>query len=200
MVDTDKGLAQATPTPRAEHRATPPEGFTDFFRARYRELLRAAMYAGATRHEADEATATAMKELLRRWGELDDPLAYARRAVVSNFVKEKTRNLDRVRRRQVEQHAGTAEGRKDPGLTVWEDRQWVIQLLDSLPAGQRNVMAFIVDGFTPTEIAALLGRSPAAIRQSLRDARLRLIEALQRERAAEQAPLLHFSPARKEGR
>lgn len=108
-METDKGLARAasTPTPRVERRNAAPDGFTDFYRGGYRELIKAAMYAGATPHEADEATAAAMKEVLRRWGELDDPLAYARRAVVSNFVKEKTRNLDRVRRRQVEQHAGT---------------------------------------------------------------------------------------------
>lgn len=199
-MDTDKGLAQATPTPRVERRTEVLKEFSEFYRAEYRTLLQAAMYAGANRHEADEATATAMKEVLQRWGKLENPLAYARRAVISNFLKEKTRNLDRIRRRQVEKHAGTAESREDPGMTVWEDSEWVMQMLNSLPPGQRNVMAFIVDGFTPTEIAALLGRSPAAIRQSLHDARLRLTEALQRERVAEQAPLPHLSPARKEGR
>jgi DNA-directed RNA polymerase specialized sigma24 family protein len=196
-VDTDKGLARATPMPHVERRAPPPEGFAGFFRTGYRELLKTALYAGATRHEADEASAVAMSEVLRRWGEIDNPLAYARRAVVSNFIKEKTRDLDRVRRRQVERSAGTADGREDPDLTVWEDREWVMQMLLSLPAGQRNVMAFIVDGFAPIEIAALLGRSPAAIRQSLHDARRRLIEALQREQAAEQAAPARIGPARK---
>ncbi len=198
-MDADKGLAQAMPTPRVEPGTGAVQEFVAFFRAGYRELLKAAMYAGATKHQADEAAATAMRDVLRRWGELDDPLAYARRAVISNFIKEKTRGLDRVRRRQVELGAGTAEAREDPGLTVWEDREWVMQMLRSLPAGQRNAMAFIVDGFTPTEIAALLGRSPEAIRQSLHDARLRLKEALQRERA-EQTPQSGTSPDRKEGR
>lgn len=158
------------------------------------------MYAGATRQEADEATAAAMREVLRRWGELDDPLAYARRAVVSNFIKERTRNLDRVRRRQVEHGAGTAEGRSDANLTVWEDREWVLQMLRSLPPGQRAVMAFIVDGFTPTEISVLLGRSPEAIRQSLHDARLRLKAALQRDASDQQEPRPSTNPARKEAR
>jgi RNA polymerase sigma-70 factor (ECF subfamily) len=199
-VDADKGLAQATPTPRVKRCAAPPPGFADFFRAAYRELLKTAMYGGATRHEADEAAAAAMKEVLRRWDELDDPLAYARRAVVSNVIKEKTRNLDRVRRRQVEQSAGTVEGREDPNLTVWEDREWVTQMLRSLARGQREVVAFIVDGFTPTEISALLGRSPAAIRQSLHDARLRLKETLRRDQADEQASLPSIGPGRKEAR
>jgi RNA polymerase sigma factor (sigma-70 family) len=199
-VYTDKGLAQATPTPRVEPRAAPAKEFAVFYRAGYRELLKAAMYAGATRHQADEAAAAAMREVLRRWDELGDPLAYARRAVISNFIKEKTRNLERVRRRQVEQNAGTAEGREDPNLAVWENREWVMQMLRTLPPGQRDVMAFIVDGFAPTEIAALLGRSPAAIRQSLHDARLRLKEALRRDQADEQTPGPSTGPARKEGR
>ncbi|MEU7615359.1 sigma-70 family RNA polymerase sigma factor [Micromonospora rifamycinica] len=199
-MDTDKGRAQATPTPGVKRRAEVLQEFSEFYRAEYRTLLQAAMYAGANKHQADEATATAMREVMRRWDRLDRPLAYARRAVISNFLKEKTRSLDRIRRRQVEKQAGTVESREDPGMTVWEDREWVMQMLNSLPPGQRDVMAFIVDGFTPTEIAALLGRSPAAIRQSLHHARLRLTKALQRDRAAEQAPLPHLSPARKEER
>jgi hypothetical protein len=123
-----------------------------------------AATAGAISLEAEEAGAAAMREVLRRWGELGDPLAYARRAVLSNFLKERTRWLDRVRRRLVEQSAGTAEGRTDATLTVWEDREWVLQMLLSLPPGQRAVMAFIVDGFTPAQISVLLGRSPAAFR------------------------------------
>lgn len=199
-MDTDKGRAQATPTPRVKRRAEVPQEFSEFYRTEYRTLLQAAMYAGANQHEADEATATAMKEVMQHWDKLDKPLAYARRAVISNFLKEKTRSLERIRRRQVEKQAGTAESREDPCMTVWEDREWVMQMLNSLPPGQRDVMAFIVDGFTCTEIAALLGRSPVAIRQRLHHARLRLTKALQRERAAEQAPLPHPSPARKEER
>ncbi|MFI7077158.1 RNA polymerase sigma factor [Micromonospora sp. NPDC049903] len=199
-METDKGLAQATPTPRVKRQIDAREEVAAFYRTGYRQLIRVVMFAGANRHEADEATAAVMKEMLQRWSKIDDPVAYARRAVISNFVKEKSRNLDRIRRRQVEKHAGTPEQREDSGMTLWEDREWVMQLLRSLPPGQRDVMAFIVDGFTPTEIAAVLGRSPAAIRQSLRDARLRLTESLQREEAAERAQLAHPSHARKEGR
>jgi RNA polymerase sigma-70 factor (ECF subfamily) len=198
-VDNDNGSAPASPVPQVDH-PNLADGFPTFFRSAYRELLKTAMYTGATKHEADEATAAAMREVLRRWGELNDPLAYARRAVVSNFIKENTRNLDRIRRRQVEQHAGTAEGRTDLNLTVWEDREWVLQMLRSLPPGQRAVMAFVVDGFTPTETSTLLGRSPAAIRQSLHDARVRLKAALQRGAVEEQAHRPRTSTARKEAR
>jgi RNA polymerase sigma factor (sigma-70 family) len=200
-VDVEKGLTQVAAVLRAEPRVSSAEGgFADFFRTSYRELVRAAMYAGATQHEAEEAAATTMKDVFKRWAELDNPLAYARRAVVNDFVKEKTRNLDRVRRRMAAHGAGTADGREDSRLTVWEDRQWVTQMLASLPPGQRDVMAFIVDGFTPTEIAALLGRSPIAIRQSLHAARSRLKSALQREQADQQTTSSKTGSARKETR
>jgi RNA polymerase sigma factor (sigma-70 family) len=185
-VDTDKGLPPAMPVPLAEQEVSPPDGFVGFYRAHYRDLLRSAMYAGATKREADEAAQAVMKEVLKHWSKLKDPLAYARRGVVSNYIKDKTRGLDRTRHRLVERGAGTAEGREDPNLTVWENREWVMQILQSLPPGQREVMAFIIDGFAPTEVAALLGRSPDAVRQSLCAARRRLKEVLRREQADEQ--------------
>ena len=85
-----------------------------------------------------------------------------------------------------ERGAGTAEGRHDRELNLWEDREWVVQLLKTLPSKQAEVMAMVVDDFTPSEIAELLGRSPEAVRQSLREARQRLKRALQQERAGEQ--------------
>jgi RNA polymerase sigma factor (sigma-70 family) len=184
-VDADKGLAQATPAPLLDQ-CGPPTGFVEFYRVHYREVVRTARYAGASRHEAEEAAAEAMREVLEHWARLDDPLAYARRAAVSNFLKEKTRGLNRIRRRQVERGAGTAEAAEDPNLTIWENNQWVIRMLASLPRGQRDVMALIVDGFTPPEIATLLGRTPAAIRRSLCDARRRLTETMRQEHLAEQ--------------
>src|SRR5262249_6366434 len=154
-VDTVKGLPQAMPGPLVEPEVSPPDGFVGFFRAYYRELLRCAMYVGATWHEADEAAQAIMREIFQRWDNLENPLAYARQGVISNFIKEKARGLDRIRRRLVERGAGTTEGRESPDLTVWENREWVMQILWSLSPGQREVMAFIVDGFAPTEVAAL---------------------------------------------
>lgn len=173
-MDTDKGLARARPAPRVEQRAAAPPEYTVFFHDHYRELVRAAMYMGASRDEADEAAATTMQEVLRRWRRIDDPLAYARRAVVSNFLKEKTRGLGRLRRRMVERAAYTPAGREDQDLNAWEGRQWVMQKLQSLPASQREVMARIVDGYSPVEIATLLGKTPEAVRQCLCAARERL--------------------------
>jgi RNA polymerase sigma factor (sigma-70 family) len=172
-VEADNAVAQATAAPPAERRA-PQAGFTAFFRDRYRPLMTVAMYAGATKPEADEAVSLAMAEVLRRWDELKDRPAYARKAVISNFIKIRTRGLDRTRVKQLQFRAGTPQYRDDQSLSYWEDKQWVTQLLNSLPPKQREVMACMVDGFEPYEIAVLLGRSPDAVRQSPEEARRRL--------------------------
>jgi RNA polymerase sigma factor (sigma-70 family) len=81
--------------------------------------------------------------------------------------------------------AGLAEGRRegqtDRELTVWEDQQWVRQLLESLPPMQRTVMALVVDEFTPAQVAEMLGKTPAAVRQTLRSARKHLKGKLREE-------------------
>jgi DNA-directed RNA polymerase specialized sigma24 family protein len=76
----------------------------------------------------------------------------------------------------------TCELEEDTGLTIWEDKQWVTQVLASLSPAQREVMAFIVDDFTPGEVAALLGKTPAAVRQNMCAARHRLARGLPQNR------------------
>jgi RNA polymerase sigma factor (sigma-70 family) len=170
MADNQAPVRPEDSTPREPA----PPGFVDFFRKAYRVVMQTMLYAGATYHEAEEAAAAGMEEVFRRWEQISSPLAYARRAALTSFLKEKERGPDRVRRRMAGHAEARQEGNEDAGLTIWEDRQWVAQVLSSLPPAQREVMAFITDGFTPTEIATLLGKTPDAVRQNLHAARARL--------------------------
>jgi RNA polymerase sigma factor (sigma-70 family) len=170
MADNQAAVRPEDSTPREPA----PPGFADFFRKAYRAVMQTMLYAGATYHEAEEAAAAGMEEVFRRWDQISSPLAYARRAALTSFLKEKERGPDRVRHRMAGHAEARQEGAEDAGLTVWEDRQWIVQILSSLPPAQREVMAFITDGFTPTEIATLLGKTPAAVRQNLHAARARL--------------------------
>jgi RNA polymerase sigma-70 factor (ECF subfamily) len=181
MAEIENALAQALPAPTAMPRLESATEFEKFFKEAYRTLLAAALYAGATWDEAEDAVATGMTEVWRRWNEIDSPLAYARLATNHALVKEAVRHrraigdvtdpdeLKRDRR---------GESGDDPSLSVWEDREWVMELLRSLPPAQREVMACIVDEFTPAEVAELLGRTPTAVRQNLCAARRRLKQAL----------------------
>ena len=183
MVQTDKPQG----SPGGERPHGPPPEFASFFHVTYRELLRIAMYVGATRQEGEDAVMATMEDLLCRWTSVRDRFAYARRAVVSNVLKEKTRGPDRVRRRQIERGDFVREACEDRRLNAWEDWQWVGQMLGSLPPAQRRALTFIIVGFTPTEIARLFGKTPEAVRQSLCEARRRLTTALQQEHASEQS-------------
>jgi RNA polymerase sigma factor (sigma-70 family) len=156
-------------------RAAPP-GFEDFFRAAYRKLVACVMRLGATKDEAEDAVAASMTEVLRRWEEISDPLAYARTATRSNFIKEKTRRARLISR--LIERGDVACGYQDAGLTVWEDTQWVKQTLDSLPPAQREAITGFMDEYSHVEIARLLGKDPAAVRQNFWAARKRLMLSL----------------------
>jgi RNA polymerase sigma-70 factor (ECF subfamily) len=146
------------------------------------------MVRGASMDEAKEAVAETLVELVQRWDDLTNPFAWAKRAARSHFFREKQRGPRRIRRKMVEQAAGSDEGQDDPELTVWEDNEWITQLLERLPPKQREVLALVLDGFAPAEIAELLGRSSDAVRQNLYEARKRLRSVLRGERADESGP------------
>jgi len=137
------------------------------------------MIAGATLEEAKDAAAKALAEMFLHWPVPGDPLAYARRAVVHNFIKDKTRGNHRVARRLVERgHVLHQEGFEDSRLTAFEDDEWVADVLSILPPAQREVMECIAKGLDRDEIAEALCKSKEAVRRNLCDARARLAEVL----------------------
>jgi RNA polymerase sigma factor (sigma-70 family) len=156
-----------------------PEGFEDFYRSSYREVVRAALIAGATSEEAEDAVSKTMTEMLGIWPVPGHPLRYARKAVVHNFIKDKTRGTARVARRLVERgHVTPHNGNEDQRLTAQEGREWTASVLSELTEAQREVMQLIADGLTYEEIAEALGKSRDVIRRRLSDARARLVNIL----------------------
>jgi len=115
----------SVPDVRSAALLTAPTGWTgtfeEFFAAHYRTLLRLAAYVGANLDEADEAAVKAMVEVLAAWHRLDDPLAWAKKAVVRFFIKEKTRGLGRIRERLICRHGYPPAHGSDTSLTSWEE-------------------------------------------------------------------------------
>lgn len=170
---------RASVSPAADTRPLAPEGFEGFFSTSFRELVRTAMTAGAKQEEAEDAAAKTLTEMLPAWPIPGNPLAYARQAAVHNFIKDKTRGNRRVAQRLIDRgHVPHQEGAEDGQLTVWEDDRWVADVLSVLPPEQRRVMECIAQGLDREEIAEALGKSRAAVRRSLCDARARLAELL----------------------
>lgn len=168
---------QETPRPGPEA-PRPGLTFEEFFRDAYPSLVRDVIFVGATPEEAEDAVAAAMVEVLKRWDEIGTPRAYTRRAAINQMIKSRQRGLDRISERLIERGDITTDGDLDPGLLVWEQQEWVTLLLKSLPPAQREVLACMVDMFTPAEIARLLGKNEAAIRQNLCAARRKLTRRL----------------------
>jgi DNA-directed RNA polymerase specialized sigma24 family protein len=141
-----------------------------------------AMFAGATAEEAKDAASETLEEMLPKWPVPGYPLAYARKAVVSNFIQAKTRGSQRVVQRIIERgHVPHEEGVEDGGLAVYEHDTWVADVLTELPAALRAVMRCIADGLDRKEIAKTLGISDDAVRRRVCDARRRLVEILNRD-------------------
>jgi RNA polymerase sigma-70 factor (ECF subfamily) len=63
-------------------------------------------------------------------------------------------------------------------VELHDEARRVLAALADLPPKQRQVMAWIIDGFSPAEIARELDVDPATIRQSLAKARKNLKQQL----------------------
>jgi RNA polymerase sigma-70 factor (ECF subfamily) len=156
------------------------QSFDEFFRDSYRALVKQAMYAGADRADAEDAASQTMLDVHLNWARIEDPLAWARCAVVRFFFKAKKRQLYRIRTVII------PLARADASLTNWEEWQWIKELLlDLLTPGQQEVMELVLEGYTPTEIAGRIRVTPEAVRQRIYLARELLREALQQQQDSE---------------
>lgn len=135
------------------------------------------MYLGASFHDADEATDKAMTDAYRSWSRIEsNHFAWTVQAMRSHLLKAMRQNRRAVGRPTTDDLDRPATKSEAPN--AWDDVEWVQQQLAALPPAQREVMALIYDGFKRAEIAELLGKSPEAIRQNLRQARRKLRLAL----------------------
>ncbi|MEV6032762.1 sigma-70 family RNA polymerase sigma factor [Nonomuraea sp. NPDC052116] len=194
MVQLNKSTARVAAPPGADLGS---RGQVEhFFRGHYRLLMKVAAMAGATEQEADEAVGMTMIDLWRRWPEIDHPKAYACRAVVSNFIKRRKQDAKETERLLGTQ-APVTEADGDARMTLWEDREWVEQMLDRLPPAQREVMTYYLEGLKAPEIAGYLDKRPDAIRKNLQFARERLKEIIEQERCI-QTTVTHMAPQTRE--
>ena len=150
-------------------------------------LVTVAMAAGARMEEAKDAAQTTMMEIMQRGDQIEQPRAYARRAVISNFIKQRKRDILRLTK-EVTDHQLSPPAEVDLQMTAWEDRQWVEQTLNALTPGQRDVLQAVIDGLATKEIAELLGKSEPNIRKHLQLARQHLRRHLNPDQGTDPAP------------
>jgi len=146
--------------------------FAQFFRAEHSKLIRFVMAAGAGGDEAAEIAQVTFVKAFESWDVIRVPRAWIRRVAVN----ELTAARQAARRQTPHATLPDAPVPVSTALAVelTEEARQVLAALRELPPRQRQVMAWIIDGFGATEIARELGVSPESVRQSYAKARKNL--------------------------
>jgi RNA polymerase sigma-70 factor (ECF subfamily) len=154
------------------------DGFEGFFRQTLDDLVLFLMRVGASWGEAEDAAQEAMALAYQNWHGLKRPTAWVRVVAWRIHVRSA------VRAREALEHLHKASwlnvaGAADSELKLFgDDERLVINALRRLPLTQRLVMAWSYDGYSPAEIAIILGKRPETVRSDLRHARARLKQLL----------------------
>jgi RNA polymerase sigma factor (sigma-70 family) len=146
--------------------------FAEFFRAEHKRLIRFVIAIGADGDEAAEIAQVTFVRAFEGWDAIRSPRAWIRRVAVNELT---------AARRAASRETPQARLPEAPALVsaalaveLTEEARQVLAALRALPAGQRQVMAWIIDGFGAAEIARELGVSPDSVRQSHAKARKNL--------------------------
>lgn len=62
------------------------DGFRAFVEVRYADLLRTAYLLTGSRHAAEDLVQSALMRLMRRWQQVNDPMAYVRRTMANERI------------------------------------------------------------------------------------------------------------------
>jgi RNA polymerase sigma factor (sigma-70 family) len=151
---------------------SPPPELVAFLRDRYRELMRIAMYAGATEDQAHDAVQDALIEVAKRWRTIGDPMPYARSAVINNVRRIRRSERSRLARQNTYLVQNFERPPDEPN--VWDDRDVVEEMLSKLTPDQREIVQLLLEELSPAEVANMLGRSYDAVRSALTAMRKRL--------------------------
>ncbi|WP_399174699.1 RNA polymerase sigma factor [Streptomyces sp. WAC 05379] len=147
--------------------------FLSVYRRQFTLLVGFLIHAGASRHDAEDAAQNALEELARKWYQVSRPEAWLRTTSFRMWLKA----VHRIRPHELTDSLPEA-GVRDHSADVVEKTD-MNQLLRRLPPFQRMVMAFHIDGCSPSETAEALGMPPANVRQNLRRARHNLARMLE---------------------
>ncbi|GAA3435802.1 RNA polymerase sigma factor [Kutzneria kofuensis] len=153
--------------------------FDDYFRADFPRLVKFLVTAGFAFEAAQDAAEEAMLTVLQEWSTLRSPHAYVRKVALRWAVNQARRDRERVARSV--RGGWLPQEETDPVAEV-DDRldggPRVTALLAGLPARQRVVLAWHLDGFSNSEIAEHFGLKPATVGSNLRHAKQALRAAL----------------------
>lgn len=152
--------------------------FSDFYRAEFPRLAGYCLALVGSEASARDIAQEALVRVFSRWVQVDQPRAYAY-LVATNLARRswkrragESRALTRAFVRQVPT--------QDPAET---DRPWLAELVDGLPAKQREVVLLFYYADLPVEEVARLLRLPTGtVKRRLHEARAALSAQVRNER------------------
>ncbi|MFG2825044.1 RNA polymerase sigma factor [Kitasatospora sp. NPDC048365] len=143
--------------------------FGAFYRSFMPKLVGFLMYQGAQGQLAADLAQETMITAHRKWREIRAPEAWTRRVASRALV----RHLSRVEEDLVDEvpdGVSVLLPRPDE-LAELEGRHVFLEVMRALPPRQRQVLAWTVSGYSPSEIAEELQIKPDAVRGNLQKAR-----------------------------
>jgi RNA polymerase sigma-70 factor (ECF subfamily) len=150
--------------------------FETFYRATTRPLVAFLVQQGARLAIAAEVAQETMIEAYRCWERIDYPRAWvyrvAARTLIRRLLDDRDIPVERVPEASPLLHGGDIDG--------WELPQDLVRALGALPHRQRQIMAWTLAEYKPTEIAEELRMTAGTVRQNLHLARQSLIRYMTR--------------------
>jgi RNA polymerase sigma factor (sigma-70 family) len=126
-------------------------------------LIKHIQRLGATLDVAQEIAQDTFLKLFQNFSKVRDPRSWLRTVAGRDFCRVNMR----VREYPTDEPADneSSEGRPEPELLLSEETMRVNAAIAKLNIGGRQVMAWTLDGYTDSEIAAVLNISEAAVRK-----------------------------------
>lgn len=156
---------------------SPASSWEDFFIRTFPRVVAVAHAWTTDRAEAEDAASHAMAGVWQRWRFLTNPEAYAFEAAVRYVITQRRRR----RRESPGLEEADMDGCDDQAFTAVLVNDWLEQRLAKMPPAVRAACSAAFLGLSPTDIAAELGCSRAAVYQRLQQSRQRLQAAWERE-------------------
>lgn len=160
--------------------------FSDFYRSFLPALVSFLIVQGARQSDAVEVAQETMALALDRWDRIDHPWSWARKVASRRYARRIGTAAEYPVAELPDWHSPLVRNESDLDAVI--ERSEVLRILAALPPRQRQVMAWVYDGYAPIEIAEQLRMTPEAVRVALHKARRTLREAVNLRRRTKDAP------------
>ena len=144
--------------------------FPDFYRSATPGLVVFLMWLGAGAEEAADVAQETMIRAWQNWEGIRHPHAWVR-AVASREYCRRIADCPDEPTAEIPGPLLRPGMAADEAMLLGAEQARVLEVLRRLPGRQRQVLAWVYDGYAPTEIATLLNLDPGTVRASLHKAR-----------------------------